>query len=530
MNHDAIKGDKKMGNLHDLTLREKIGQLMMVGFHEQTLTKEVVELIAKEKIGSIILFARNIKSMEQTRELTEAIQEVARKSNHPFPMVIATDQENGIVRRLATDEFTKFPGNMLLGAVDDENVTYQISRATAKELKATGINMNLAPVLDVNNNPQNPVIGVRAFGENCQHVAKHGTSFIKGHQKEQVITSAKHFPGHGNTASDSHLELPWVESSIADLKKVELVPFKSAIAEQVDSIMVNHVYYPTIDQEEIPASISRNVISNLLRKELGFDGVVLTDCLEMHAVSETVGTPDAAVRALQAGADIVMVSHTLAIQRETINRIEQAVKNGELSIARIDESVQRAWKLKESRLTWQMVSDYDKEEHEHLAITTYKKGVTVVNQPEFSIEPPSKLHVIWMMEDNTTIAEDVTHDIFSINSLSLPETLDITEQHVENPLSKEDLQFLGTSDADVFLFMTNSIGLTEGHRKVMQCLHGKQVCLVALKSPYLLLDIPKKVMTIATYEPAFSSIEDIFSILLGKQVASGKAPVTLQAL
>src|SRR5579883_3659046 len=197
------------GTIDNMTLEEQMGQLFMVGFWGTTPSPEIIDMIARYHVGGIILFSRNVQDTQQVLELTGSLQEAARAAGHRFPLLIAIDQENGAVQRLGRGA-TQFPGNMALGAIGSEQITRDIAFATGRELRALGLNMNLAPVVDVNNNPANPVIGVRSFGEDPQQVARLANAEIRGYHKAGVATCIKHFPGHGDTTTDSHLSMPVV--------------------------------------------------------------------------------------------------------------------------------------------------------------------------------------------------------------------------------------------------------------------------------------------------------------------------------
>ena len=212
---------------------------------------------------------------------------IAKKAGHRYPLLIAIDQENGIVQRLG-QAATIFPGNMALGAIDLEEITFQVALATGQELKALGINMNLAPVVDVNNNPANPVIGVRSFGEDPQQVARLGAAMVKGYHAAGILSCLKHFPGHGDTAIDSHLALPTIPYGLERLEALELVPFRSGIKAGADSVMIAHVAYPAMARRDmLPATLSPAIVKGLLREKLGFNGAILSDCMEMKAISDT---------------------------------------------------------------------------------------------------------------------------------------------------------------------------------------------------------------------------------------------------
>ncbi len=330
-------------------LRRRIGQLLVFGFEGTTVPDHVAHLIRTHYLGNIILFTRNVASAAQLTALSGELQQLAQDGGQPLPLTIAADQENGIVRRMP-EEIAGLPGNMALGATNQPENARRAGALTARVLSSLGVNFNLAPVLDVNNNPDNPVIGVRAFSDLPGTVAEFGTAIIEGMQDEGVIACGKHFPGHGDTNVDSHLDLPTIPHERARLDAIELVPFSAAIHAGVDVLMTAHVVFPAVEPNGIPATLSPRVLTDLLRGELGFTGVITTDCLEMNAISETVGTPQGAVQALRAGADLVMVSHRLDRQLATIEVIVRAVTSGQLSEDRINDAFQRVIALKAKRL------------------------------------------------------------------------------------------------------------------------------------------------------------------------------------
>lgn len=333
----------------DNALRRQIGQLLIFGFEGLIIPDSLIDLIRTHYLGNVILFSRNVRDKDQLTALTTSLQELARNAGHDLPLAISADQENGIVRRLPSD-LLGLPGNMALGATGDPHNALRTGHVTGQLLKALGINFNLAPVLDVNNNPDNPVIGVRSFGDSAPFVADFGIQFIHGLQSQGVVACGKHFPGHGDTDTDSHLDLPIIRHRRDRLERIELLPFKAAIAAHIDSLMTAHVVFPAVEPEQIPATLSSRVLTDLLRNQLGFEGVITTDCLEMNAISQTIGVARGAVRALKAGADMVMVSHRLDYQRETIDAIVTAVRSGELPLSRITSAYERVNLMKKTRL------------------------------------------------------------------------------------------------------------------------------------------------------------------------------------
>lgn len=335
-------------NIQNMSLKQKIGQLLMCGFHGHEVPESLRMLIQEHHIGGIIYFARNVKSVGQVAELGVQLQDMAHQSGAPS-IWIAVDQEGGMVARL-TEGVTLFPGQMALAAGGDPASAYEAGFITGRELKAMGINLNFAPVLDVNNNPANPVIGVRSFGELPERVGLFGASLVKGLQQAEVAATAKHFPGHGDTDADSHLDLPTIPHSRERIDEVELVPFRAAIQAGVDAIMSSHIYFPEYEPRKLPATLSSAVLNGLLRESLGYEGIIVTDCMEMEAIATHYGTVEAAVMALEAGADLILVSHTFELQLAALQAIADAVQSGRLSEERIERSVERLLALKAKRL------------------------------------------------------------------------------------------------------------------------------------------------------------------------------------
>jgi beta-N-acetylhexosaminidase len=279
-------------------------------------------------LGGVVLFARNVRDREQLRALTAALR--AEKPD----LIVAIDEEGGDVTRLEAASGSSYPGNHALGAVDEVELTEQVAAALGSDLAGVGINLDLAPVADVNTNPQNPVIGVRAFGADAERVARHVAGFVSGLQSVGVAACAKHFPGHGATEQDSHHELPVASGNLEEA----LLPFRAAVAAGVAAVMTAHIRVPGLGQA--PATLNRGILHGLLRGELGFSGLVITDALEMRAVSATVGVEEGAVLALAAGADALCLGHDLPAQ--SVHRaLLDAVRTGRLDEGRLREAAER---------------------------------------------------------------------------------------------------------------------------------------------------------------------------------------------
>lgn len=362
---DKIIVGKERGARYDLidnairhmSMEEKVGQMLMPDFriwNGQNVTEvnaEIAGLVKDYHLGGVILFRENTVTAEQTTRLVHAYQEAAEK----YGLLVSIDQEGGIVTRLQTG--TDFPGNMALGATRSEELAEKVGRAIGQELNALGINMNFGPVLDVNNNPDNPVIGVRSFSEDPELVAHLGKAYLKGLQETGTAATAKHFPGHGDTAVDSHVGLPSVPHDLDRLKEVELYPFQEAMNAGIDAIMSAHVTFPEIDdttaisrkdgtEVAVPGTLSHKILTGLMREEMDFNGVIVTDAMNMAAIADHFGPVDAAIRAVKAGADIVLMPVGIV---EVANGLYDAVNAGEISDERLEQSVERILTLKLNR-------------------------------------------------------------------------------------------------------------------------------------------------------------------------------------
>lgn len=309
-----------------MDVKTAAGQHIMAGLPGTEIDPAFAALVRECKVGNVILFRRNVKNAAQLARLCASLREliVSETGMEPF---IAIDQEGGVVSRFSPDMATT-PGAMALAAAGGD-APYRAARLTAAQLCAAGVNFDLAPVLDVNSNPLNPVIGVRSFGDLPEEAAERAMGFMRGLLDGGVMACGKHFPGHGDTDTDSHIGLPRVDKSREQLEECELLPFRRAIEAGIPAIMSSHVLFPALEPEKLPATMSRRILTGLLREELGFGGVIISDCMEMDAVAKFYGTVNGAAAALKAGADIVCISHTAALARETAERLWQRYEAAE---------------------------------------------------------------------------------------------------------------------------------------------------------------------------------------------------------
>lgn len=340
-------------NVNQMTLEEKVGQMFMVGVqNEQHLEK----ILKSYFVGGIIHFSRNGTSAKEAHAFFSTAKKLS-----PLPLFTTIDQEGGIVTRIKTG-VTPISGQMAIAATQEVRHAKSLSQLMARELALLGINMNLAPVVDVNVNPKNPVINVRSFGEAPQLVSDYASASLQGYKNEKMLAVAKHFPGHGDTHIDSHHALPVVDHDLKRIHDVELMPFIKMIEEEVPGMMISHVMFTTLD-DQLPATLSYKVITELLRETLGFKGLILTDCMEMKAVSQQYGPGTAAVKSVLAGADVLLYSSDLNIQKQAIEGVVAAVKDGRITEERIHRSVQRIIDYKKAYGVHNDLSAYEDIEH-----------------------------------------------------------------------------------------------------------------------------------------------------------------------
>nr|WP_154896476.1 beta-N-acetylhexosaminidase [Paenibacillus xylanexedens] len=546
-----------------MTLREKIGQMLLCGFHGTEAAGDVECLLRTYPIGGVIYFARNIESPEQVERLSAGLQGIAAKSGQ-LPLWISIDQEGGMVARI-TNGITLMPGQMAIAAAGSDEKAYEAAYISGLELKSMGINMNFAPVLDINNNAANPVIGVRSFGESPQSVADYGVKTIAGLQGAGIAATAKHFPGHGDTDTDSHLDLPVIMHDRERVERVELVPFQAAIAEGVDAIMSAHIYFPALEPERLPVTLSHTVLSGLLRQELGYEGIIVTDCMEMNAIAVHYGTVEAAVMAVEAGADLVLISHTAKLQAEAFEALEAGVKNGRISEKRMDESVARLLMYKEKHGLLEIKMHTDDEvvsggserslskvrndqtssneqlernslQHQEVARHISERSITLVrDQLDMLPLKPERTLVITIAASVTTIADEqlsqadtlgsalARHGLDVIDLTVTPEDVALSSARLLQAAEEESIRqiVVGTYNA--------SSPSGDPQCRLIGWLQqlGKPLAVVALRSPYDLQALPDVKVYVAAYESRPLAMDSAARAMMGHIPFTGKLPVNL---
>ncbi|MBL4963481.1 glycoside hydrolase family 3 protein [Bacillus halotolerans] len=540
-----------------MTLDEKIGQMLMPDFRNwkkegesspQAFTKmneEVAGLIKKYQFGGVILFAENVKTTEQTVRLTDAYQ----KASPKIPLLLSIDQEGGIVTRLG--EGTNFPGNMALGATRSRINAYQTGSMIGKELSVLGINTDFSPVLDINNNPDNPVIGVRSFSSDRELTARLGLYSMKGLQRQNIASALKHFPGHGDTDVDSHYGLPLVSHNQERLREIELYPFQKAIDAGADMVMTAHVQFPAFDDTTykskldgsdimVPATLSKKVMTGLLREEMGFGGVIVTDALNMKAIADHFGQEEAVVMAIKAGVDIALMPASVTSLKHdqklasVIDSLKEAVKNGDIPLQQINKSVERIISLKIKRGIYpaQHDSSIDKKVKKALKTVGSKhhtkteqkiaeKAVTVLKNDQhtlpFKPKKGSRILIAAPYEEQTASIEKTIHDLMqrkkiksvSLNKMNFAEKV-FNAEH-EKQVKEADYIITGSyvvkndpvvNDGVIDDTVTDSSKwATAFPRAVMNAAlqHKKQFVLMSLRNPYDAANFEEARALIAVY-------------------------------
>lgn len=506
-----------------MTLEQKVGQVLLIGLPGFEVSPEVRAEIGELHPGGFILYDRNVSSPVQVAQLDSGLQEAARASGDP-PLFITLDQEGGVVSRFKEDKgFTEFPGAMALAATGDVESVRTMARALSAEMRAVGVNMDLAPDLDVNNNPQNPVIGVRSFGSNPARVAELGVAFIETMQAEGVAAIGKHFPGHGDTAVDSHVALPTVPYGRGRLEAVEFVPFKAAIKAGVAGIMSAHITFPAIEPSPgLPATLSSKVLTGLLRDELGYDGVVMTDELGMGALA-TSGhpAPKAAAEALAAGADILLLQSGFEMHRQVRQELIARLTSGEIPMARLDQAVRRVLLLKQrfgilnrEGKPAMHPEQVGTQAHKAVARDLAARSITLVRDQAHLL--PVKA------EDKLLVVET--------GALGLGRLGTTTIQVPAQPQPNDIATVLQVAQGErTVMIATSDVAKNSQQIDLVRAVVSARVPLivVAMRSPYDLLYFKEVPTLLAVYGAPPPTVDALADVLRGKIKAQGRSPVDL---
>lgn len=510
-----------------------------------TVNENIKTLIrAPHYIGSVVLFQRNIASAEQLITLTNELQQTARDAGHTRPLFIAIDQENGLVTRIKPPIVAQLPGSMTLGATGSIADAIRVSNATAEVLDATGINMNYAPCCDVNSEPSNPVIGVRSIGDDGAFVGRVSSAIAQGFREKNIVPCIKHFPGHGDTKVDSHHGLPVVAKSRDQLEACELLPFRRATAEQIEAVMTSHIVFPALDDSALPMSVSKKCV-DLLRSDLQYDGLFITDCLEMDAIRAQYGAEKGAVMAITAGVDCATICHTFEAQVGAYNEVYEAMNKGIIPLDRISKSVNRVHGLKDKFLCWESAlrkrsaPDIDRMNTTHHALATeiYSRSATLARDSQQALPLPThgSLAYVYPFEKPILTGAAGSGEVPAQTPCIPPAFLKILKSYnpgiVEYPvyegLTLDDTTKDKISQADAVILATRNSKLSPHQQKLGQTVAGlsKKLIVVATCDPYDFIDDGEIKTYLAIYEPTAEAFLSASQIIFGSIKPSGRLPV-----
>lgn len=526
---------------YSLTTRELLAQLIMIDIPDmQKIEKSFIDSYKLNPWGGIILFARNIDNESQLKSLTSDLRELSCLNRPNLPIFIAVDQEGGIVTRFSFDSTTPLCGNMALGAAMNPEYAYQSGKICAQDLVNLGINTNFAPDLDVNNNPRNPIIGARSFGESPESVSLLGRAFIRGQREFGVISSAKHFPGHGDTSIDPHSELSTFSHSLERLESIEIIPFKAAIEEKVEMIMTSHITFPALEPERgLPATLSKKILTDYLRNSLGYEGVIITDSMSMKAVTENFGYAEAAVKALTAGADMLLLCGTPEQQTGALDALEKVVMEGRIEKTSVVRSFCRLYDLRKRFLTAKHESntDTDAEKRKKMLDITLETITLVKNEmgllPINVSENSRILLVMPSLFPPSPLGEAKIQPTLHLQLKKRIKNLDVIEYNVRSGLyeAQKPDEKANLYDAIVFASFCNG-RLPVSQKSMIEDIFkiNEKIILVSLNSPYVLMDVPMVPAYVNCYNYGIITIEALSMILFGEKKPAGKLPVSLPGL
>jgi beta-N-acetylhexosaminidase len=521
----------KLPSIAQLTLEQKAAQMVMIDIPDTELGQRTREHVGRYDYNGIILFAKNVVDRQQLVTLNHDLNEMFQTT--PF---LTVDQEGGLVDRFRFGGMNNSPGAMGVSATASAEMTERVHEIMGTELASLGISLDFAPCLDVNSNRANPIIGVRSFGADAKRVIEHGLAAIRGLQKGGVAACGKHFPGHGDTSADSHIDLPSVSRNREELDATELAPFREAMAAGLDSIMTAHVTFPALDPTPgLPATLSKPILTGLLREAYGYDGVIFTDSMAMQAVADRWGVAEAAVMSVQAGADIVLACGSFENHIATVEGLIEAVKDGRLTEERIDESLRRILKLKEKYCRNPEVEPgYPVDEHKKFMTSVCDQSITVLESSGSSL--PLKGNVLVLMPDmlpQTPLGEMNRAVSFAEVIAQEQQDEDVTIEEVRFHLhssgdSWRDLSARAAEFDQVVVCLYSRDQLPDGQRTLVENLirDGVDPIVVSLSSPYLFDKLPAEVSTrVLTYNYTPLSLASLARFLLGRQKAPGVCPV-----
>ena len=502
----------------EMTLRQQVGQMFMLSFFGSPMNEPTRAMLREWQPGAVVLLPSNLGTPAQVAALTNDIQQTIVGAGG-LPAFIAVDQEGGVIQRLR-DGFTEFPTPALWAATNNPTLVEQVGAAMAAELLAVGVNMNLAPVADLNTNPRNPIIGRRAFGADPTLAAQAVAAWVRGSQSVGVMAMAKHFPGHGDTAEDSHATLAVVPHGMERLRTVELVPFVSAIQAGVGAVMMGHLYVAALEPvPNLPASLSPTIVTGLLREELGYNGIIMTDAMDMDAIDTFYSPIERALKAIVAGNDLILLGAHIspAEQISAMQAVVEAVERGQIPRERIEASARRvvAAKQRFGVLSWQPVdaasaaARIPRAAHEALIEQVFREGITLVYDRFGALPLPEGSLVIYPAS-----RPSLWNDCRPANARGLGVNLSPTDEQIA--WARTEAQ-----RASVVVVFTQNARRDPQQIKLVQALPAERTLAVALWEVDDWSAFPSVAAYMVTYSPSLRSNSALCEILTGRVTPSG---------
>ena len=510
--------------------RDLAGQSVMLSFTGTRVTHELVVALERMRACGVILFARNIGSPTDLYALTATLQEQAAALGLP-PLLVGIDQEGGPVTRLRPP-FVTVPSQMAQAAAADPSAAYRCAALTGRQLRAFGINVNFAPVLDVNCNPGNPVIGVRAFGEDAAAVTRLGLEALRGYREASVVATGKHFPGHGDTDLDSHLGLPVLRYPRERLHEVELAPFVAAFGAGLPAVMTAHIVFEALDA--LPATLSRSILTGLLREELQFEGVVFTDALDMQAIAGRYGPVEAALRSKAAGADVLLPLGTLDEQIAVVEALQSAIADGSIPRSAFEATAVRLDALREAYGIDYTLPAFSKPGSALYdeALDMARRAVTVTHGvAALPLAKSSRLVLIDCMLPRFSQAEEAIERSDFLRGLvtaAFPRAISLALP--PEPADEEVAHARALAESgDATLLVTRNAYLIESQARLARALAASRVPLIhaAVRNPYDASLVPDSTAALLTYGDPEVSLQALVEVVGGDIRAQGVLPVTL---
>ena len=526
-----------------MTVEEKVGQLFSTHVYGNTVDSYDAanvaefglgtprEIIEKYHLGGVLYFAwtHSVDNPEQAAGLSNGIQEVSTSTGAKVPQLISIDQEGGLVARVL-EPATQTPGNMALGATRDEPGARDLAAIQGTELDAMGINQNFAPVADVNVNPANPVIGVRSFGSDPGLVAAMTEAQVRGYETDAGISStAKHFPGHGDTAVDSHYGFPIITHTREEWETIDKPPFQAAVDAGIDAIMTAHIQVPALDPSGDPATLSKPIITDILRGEMGYKGVVVTDSLGMQGVRDKYGDDRVPVLALKAGVDVLLNPPDMAV---AYKGVMDAVASGELTESRLDESLRRVLDLK-----WRNGVVHDPFVDPDAVMDKVGTPAHLARAQQVTDEAPTVLENDQSTLPTTAAGKDVlvtgygvaTKQTLAADIRRRGATVNVAETSTNPTTAQINAAVAQARNSDLAVVLTMNAASSSGQARLVRALQdsGTPVVVAAVRNPYDIAEFPEVPTYVATYSYKDIALESLTKVIFGEISPKGKLPVDI---